>query len=402
MICINKRLIGTDRHLLYDGDVFSWARVIPEESWLCGFSQDHARSVDTIAALSGKEIDIYPGTSYIEMWDKLRPTGIDGVPISKSLPKREFNSYLNRLVDQSWNLVKDCQGKYHANEFMTIRQFLLGLGRCKVDVKRLRDILDKNQAQKSSVESFRPEVDGLLRKIRYSQTSSCSGRLTVKEGPSILTLRKDLRSLLMSTRTSGNIVQIDFVSLEPRVALSVAGLSPTGDIYENIIHDVLGGDVNRDAAKIATIGSLYGMSAKRMSDVIQSKSMAECRSILRRIRDYFKIPQLDRSLKRDLSSTGRILSHYGKEMKPDTDSGHVLVNRFIQSTASDAAILGFSLLTDTLRNSDIDFDPIFVIHDALIIDVSSKSLKSLKRIVEEFSSPPGLQGSFPLSFEIIS
>jgi len=401
-ICINKNLIGSESHLVYDGSTFSWKSLIPKDSWLCGFSERHVRSIDIISEALGDKIQTSPGENYEKAWSTVRPDGLTNIPLSKALQRDVFQAYIERLVDQSWNLLASCQGKYHTKEFLTIRSFLLGLGQCKIDIKSLYKVLDSESENGSSLRSFIPDSSGFIPKVMYSQISSCSGRLTVKSGPSILTLRKDRRKFFRSAKHNGNIVQVDFVSLEPRVALSLSKNYPKGDVYEKIRRDVLDSSVTRDVAKIATIGSLYGMSASRMSSVISVEDISLCKTILKKIREYFKIPDIEKSLKKESKISGKILSHYGKEMSVDQEPGHILVNRFIQSTSSDAAILGFSLFREMISKAEIDASPVFVIHDALILDVCGEDVEKLKLLTSEFSALPGLEGSFPLSFEIIS
>ena len=285
---------------------------------------------------------------------------------------------------------------------MTIRRFLQGLGRCRVDSQAVTKILSDKSQRSGSLSSFLPEGDGLLSRPVYSQVASCSGRLTVTKGPSILTLRKDRRSLLRSSKKDGTIVQIDFVSLEPRVALSVAGHESPADIYEDIRENVLGGCVSRKVAKIATISSLYGMSARKLSEMVGLKSESEAREVLKKIRGHFQIRCLERELNKSVISDGFIKSHYGRIMNIDDSSNHILVNRFIQSTATDAALLGFQKLVDEIQNNGISADPVFVIHDALIFDVEKYDLEKLSQFVKNPISLPGLSGDFPIALEIIS
>jgi len=283
-----------------------------------------------------------------------------------------------------------------------MRGFLQSLDQAKIDKKRLYEILDDPSERDGSLRSFIPDSQGLLSKVSYSQTSSCSGRLTVKSGPSILTMRKDRRALLRSRYSDGKIIQIDFVSLEPRVALCTAGSPFDGDVYNLIGKDVLNSEVDRKSAKIATIGCLYGMSAKKLSDVIGTNDLGMSRQILKKIRNHFKIPRLEKDLKSQLSENGSITNLYGRVMTPDSDSGHLLVNRFIQSTAADAAILGFSSLCRQIENEEIKASPIFVIHDALILDVDCDDLEKIENIIENSLRLPKLDGKFPVSMEIIS
>jgi len=399
-VCIHKDVIGSDRHLVSDGDEFCWSPFVPDDAWLCGFSDSHLRSVDLLASQVGVSLKVSPSESHDKSWSILRPNGSVGVPWRWVLRGSTFQAHLEQLLDQIWELLRSNHDSYYGQEFVTMRGFLQSLDRSKIDKKGLYEILDNPGERDGSLRSFIPDSQGLLNKISYSQTSSCSGRLTVKSGPSILTMRKDRRSLLRSRYTDGKIIQIDFVSLEPRVALCTAGSPFDGDIYDLIRRDVLNSEVDRKSAKIATIGCLYGMSAKKLSEVLGSNDSS--RQILKKIRNHFKIPKLEKDLKSQLSENGSITNLYGRVMTPDSDSGHLLVNRFIQSTAADAAILGFSSLCDQISNEEIRARPIFVIHDALIFDVDCDDLVRINDIIENPLILPKLDGKFPVSMEIIS
>ena len=57
----------------------------------------------------------------------------------------------------------------------------------------------------------------------------------------------------------------------------------------------------------------------------------------------------------------------------------MLINNFLQSTAVDIALLGFSHLTNKLSELGVKF--LFVIHDALIIDVPPEVIPKLQDTV---------------------
>jgi len=401
-VCIHKSLIGTNHHLISQDGEFRWDSSIPEEAWLCGNSDDHPRSLDVLSKSTGVSLSTSPSEAYSTMWSLLRPDGMKNVPMSWALESERFQTHLKQLLRQIDELLSSHHDSYYAREFVTIRQFLQGLDRCKIDKKSVLKILNDESERDGSLRSFIPDDSGFLQKTVYSQTSSCSGRLTVVKGPSILTLRKDRRSLLRSSSQTGIIVQIDFVSLEPRVALSISDKSSQGDIYESIRNNVLGGEVSRDVAKIATISSLYGMSSRKLGEMIGDRDASRARRVLRKIRDHFEISSLEKSLRESSKSDLKIKSHYGRVMMTDDMSNHVLVNRFIQSTATDAALLGFRNLVDEIQNKGIRARPVFVIHDALILDVEKDDYHKLNSVVSVPLELPDLKGTFPVSIEIIA
>ena len=401
VVCIHRDLMGSTGHLVSDRNSFRWSETVPSDAWLFGSSDCHPLSLDLLARTVGEPLSSLQGPSHERMWEILRVQGTRGVPLVHALREGDFKAHLDKLLTQLWSLLDSQYDSYYTREFVTIRRFLQGLNQCKIDSKELYRILDDDGERDGCLRSFTPDESGTLNPVTYSQISSCSGRLTIEKGPSILTLKKSRRSLLRSRFSGGSIVQVDFVSLEPRVALSIAEQASSCDIYTMIGKSVLGGDVSRDTAKVAIIGSLYGMSPRKLSEILGNRGDYDARAILEKIKEYFKIPSLKRRLKRELKNTGSIRSHYGRIMKLDQDSDHILINRFIQSTAADAAILGFSSLMKNLSKLDIFASPVFVIHDALIVDVSDHHIDDFMNFLKKPLILPGLSGDFPVSVEII-
>ena len=207
-----------------------------------------------------------------------------------------------------------------------------------------------------------------------TQNNTVTGRLTIAHGPNILTLKKKYRRILKSSFKNGVIIQADIVSLEPRIALCVAQKIPPEDIYATIRDDVLNGEVSRSQAKIATLGCIYGMSPWTLSQKLPENLNA--RDILMKIREYFDIPHLERELKREFLESGYIKNVYGRRINTDSS----LVNHFLQSTGADASLLAFDRLKKYLSDNGVNFKFLYVIHDAILIDVDDKALSKIKEL----------------------
>ncbi len=389
-------------HLVSEDQMFRWSDSVPDGAWVCGFSEKYSRSLDLLAAATGSTLQTTPGESHVTMWSALRESGIKDVPLRYALKGAGFQAYLKRLIRQSSDLLETYGDSYHAKEFVTIRQFLQGLVQCSINKKELYRIINSEDERTGALKTFIPLDSGLLPATTYSQISSCSGRLTITSGPSILTLRKDRRSLLRSARKKSKLVQIDFVSLEPRIALSISGNNTCSDVYEIVRSNALESSVNRDVAKIATISSLYGMSPRKLAKLIGDCEPSEAKKILEKIRKYFKISALEGRLKKEAEKDQTVKNHYGRQLSVENAPKHILVNRFIQSTAADGALLGFSKLMDDFSDRGLDIDPVFVIHDAVIVDVPDSSMREFLKIISNPLSIPGIDGSFPVATEIIA
>jgi hypothetical protein len=92
---------------------------------------------------------------------------------------------------------------------------------------------------------------------------------------------------------------------------------------------------------------------------------------------------------------------FGRPIFVEDRSDHVLFNHFVQSSAAEASILGFYRLFETAPASLSDCVPIFVIHDALVVDASRKSAEMITGLCKDGIDIPGL-GNFPVDIKDLS
>jgi hypothetical protein len=231
------------------------------------------------------------------------------------------------------------------------------------------------------VESFAPGSGGYAQVPKYSHATQ-TGRLKVVEGPKILTVSKPDRRVISSRFSGGRILQVDFVSLEPRVALYTAGQDPgAGDVYEWIASSI-GMGLTRSKVKVPTLSVLYGQSA-RNDDLVSS-------TIREKIQSLFKIQEMKERI-----ASGKFSNGFGRPL--ETVEDRLLISHYTQSTAVDVALLGFRKLLESFgSHSGVGIVPIFVLHDALILDVSPEIYGFLKGKVDEGVIVDRL-GHFPLS-----
>jgi hypothetical protein len=117
-----------------------------------------------------------------------------------------------------------------------------------------------------------------------------------------------------------------------------------------------------------------------------------------RIRSYFRTPDLRRRIAEDLSSTGFIHNKYGRPLTvDDSSSEHLFVNTYAQSTGVDVSLLGFKAILDRLGTDGIR--PLFVLHDALILDVRNDRIKDVECVSS--IEVPGYTAPFPLKVETL-
>jgi len=299
------------------------------------------------------------------------------VPWIRAIGKERFLEKVKSAYACVNKLIEDPNVEPYLSTLLLEREVLSLLQQTKIDAREF-----EKRRSSPSVESFAPNPSGFASAIRYSHLTS-TGRLKVVEGPRILTISKQDRRVIASRFSDGRILQVDFVSLEPRVALYSVGQDPgRDDVYEWIAKSV-DPTLARSKVKVPTLSILYGQSA-RNDDPVSS-------SLRERIGKLFKVDEL-----RGLSSkNGSIRNGYGRPLEDVED--RLKISHYVQSTSVDVALLGFrNLLAGLGSHVGKGIVPIFVLHDALILDVSPELYRMLKEHVERGVDVEPL-GHFPLS-----
>lgn len=170
-------------------------------------------------------------------------------------------------------------------------------------------------------------------------------------------------------------MSVDFVSLEPRLALFAVGRSPKGDVYEEISR--VSGEP-RSRTKIATLSFLYGAAGR---DGVSDR-------LRQHVREYFNVRELHRKIEDCGGKNG-----YGRPLHVDEE--RLLIPHWVQSTAVDVCLIAFSELAERLLGIA---DPLFLVHDAMFLDVPVENTGVLSKIIEEgvMVSP---YGNFSLSLK---
>ena len=383
-------MLGSKKNLLYERDLdrFLWVDKIDRGAWVYGDST-HTRDIGVLLQALGANIDPIFDERHQQIWSTLRDQGTLGVPAHLALGDRTFKIRLSNLLNQLWMFLNNNIDNYYMNEFLIARRLLKSLQPCMINQEKYdRVIQNATSSTLPSLEKFKPNDQGFCQSPVYSQTGSVTGRLTVT-GPNILTLKKAHREIFSSRFKNGHIVQIDLVSLEPRVALSIAGKESPPDIYSYISENILKNEINREITKIVTLSCIYGASFRSVASKIGDLDKA--RYFTKKIEDFFKISEISKRINNEIKQLGYYHNFYGRRLK-DSNSK---INHFIQSSSVDVSLLGFSRLMNDCQSQGLNVIPVFVIHDALIVDVDSFSLNHLRRIVDEGIKIPKIKFSFP-------
>lgn len=364
-ITVSRSVLGCSRDVSIR-EKLATVQAPAEGSYTVGEREVKAASLDDICtAFDVKLPDIIPPERAAAYRKYLGSNEIDW---SLALGNKGLASELRRYRSEIIPLVEKMESTGYTETLISGRKILESLVPVKVDPVKVSSLIEAGEP----LESFVPSIGGYCDPIRYTHGTK-TGRMRIESGPRVLTMSKSSRKVLVSRYPGGRVLSVDFVSLEPRLALFTVGKTSRGDVYDEISR---GSGEPRSKVKIATLSFLYGAAA---TDGVGDR-------LKRQVREYFKVSELHRRIEECGGSNG-----YGRPLHVDED--RLLIPHWVQSTAVDICLLGFSSLVKRLRGIA---DPLFLVHDALFLDVPADNISGLTEIISEgvMVSP---YGSFPLS-----
>ena len=301
------------------------------------------------------KINLYD--KYINMFSNPSSILIENV-----LPEDLLDQYkldCKALLDQ----VKDLDKENYTNNILDYKEFLDNLDQIKINVLAYKAFceVESNETILSTLKSFKP-IKGFTNKVSYNLTGTITGRLVAnKNSPKVLTLPSRCRKIFESSYGSeGKLFNIDFVSLEPRVARKVLGKECSNDIYEEI-KSQLDMIIDRSVIKKAIISVLYG----KHSD-IEGISKEKSDLVLKCVHEYFSIKDLY-DISNKIHNNRYRKNFYGRPiLNLDEEKTNKIINNYIQSTAVDISLMYFSSITKTFKEK---ISPLFVLHDAFVVDI---------------------------------
>lgn len=317
------------------------------------------------------------------------------IPWQHVLPRSVYENYFKNTVKVIEDTFSELPFDYYETAWIPGTALLASLKPAKIDVDAWHKFLDEANVNAAVLASFKPDPRGFADVPTYNRFGTRTGRLTVSDGPNILTLKREHRAILRSSFSDGFICSLDFRALEPRIVLAEAGRSSDAeDIYGELAEKIFGDRSNRDAVKVAVISELYG-AAKESLRARLGISQAKIDAFVRGINDFFKLEDLRARLATQAAS-GRIINHFGRPLQVDPSAKNLFINTYVQSTGVDVAMIGFNNILDHLGKDGVR--PLFVLHDALILDVKSDRKSDIEKITSV--KIPHYELDFPLKFEI--
>lgn len=386
-LLVHKNSTGLPYHALLEEDRIKWVNDIGDCELLFGIDNS-INSVEPLFKLFNVEVkDLVPEAvkrSFLEC-------GYSGqVPWSYVIPKRQFTTLLKGFLESIQKSAKSITSSRYSDFFIETNELFSLLKPSKIDNFSAKRFLEQgdNHVLKSIIKM---STDNTLPPPSYDRVSTKTGRLLTRSGPQVLTLKKEFRSIFVPTNPGNKLYEIDFVSLEPRVALNIADRKVQADVYTSFAEDS-GTNITRDTAKLAVLCALYGAGKYRLESLLREDgSKMTASTLLRKVKEYFSIDALSRSLAKE-AEDGKITNCFGRPVEVDDNRSSMLVNNFLQSSAVDVALLGFLDFCKEMKSAVI---PLFVIHDALVFESSPEHIDSITEYVDNGFNIKNM-GNFPL------
>ena len=370
--CVHKSIIGTEEHLVWSDGRISFAGEIPHGIWLLGPDGN----LETLAALNATTLStILPPEQLHCMKRLLGSTFNSGsIPWRFVLQRDQFKDFLRGLLESIKGLLEQGNTSYYTDVFLECSSVFESLSSAilSVDVLEAHLAATSNPSLKSTLLSF-ASYNGVTPPVRYDRLASKTGRLTVASGPQILTLKRSCRDIITSRYPGGRVMYCDYRALETRAMLTLVGRAVTdADPYEEISRIYLGDAYPRSTVKLVTLANLYGSTVAATAARL-ARPISEVTLITSKLNELFDVNSLRLKLRTEwMANKGIIRNGYGRALRVEDES--TLVNYFVQSTSVDIALLGFSQIITRIKNETLDIIPLFVLHDALIIDVHPRHM----------------------------
>jgi hypothetical protein len=392
--------MGTERHLYVDTG-YRWVDDVPLGVWhLSGQVKLRSdRCLDTVMRLAGKEISSRPPERFINAMNLLMSGSNVQPPWSQVMPEREHRGLVKSLINEATVALDTLSRDYYVNTWVPQSAVLRSLQPARVDKARYLELRASAGNNAKVIESFQPDSDGMATIVDYDRFGTRTGRLTTASGPAILSLKREFRDMVVPVEEGGAIAYVDFAALEARVLLYEAGgRCEDADMYTFISRELFAGTASRNAIKQAVISELYGSGKHSLGEVLGIEGK-ELNDFVGKVKRFFRTKELLKRVKDEFIKTGHVTNRYGRSLLIEEPLDHILINTYAQSTGVDVSLLGFSELVNQFSGLP-GVRPIFVLHDALLLDVAPDCIDIVKSI--DKVRVPGYVNYFPLKCEFIT
>lgn len=395
--CIDKTVLGTEKHIVVEDDGFVWSESVPRDAWLMTGLFKENRCLDSLIAISHNSVAKMPDKHVNAMRTVLSSSNVD-IPWQHAIPQRDFRIFFKNLVQETSSIFPELPFSYYDTAWTPGTEVLSSLKSAKIDDEEFKRISSIQTQNSEVIESFRPGRTGYARRPEYDRLKTRTGRLVVASGPNILVLDKSYRKMIKSSFDKGIICFLDFRALEARIVLAEAGkYAGHGDIYQELSEQLFDGIVSRDTVKTSVISELYGISRGSLKTKLNT-SDEKLDRFIGKIKDYFQLNELKKRLKKEAAFDEKIKNRFGRPLLVNASQDNLLVNTYAQSSGVDVSLIGFNRVLKRLGTDGVR--PLFVLHDAIILDVREDRLQDVKNC--DSVDIPTYEKSFPLKFEQVS
>lgn len=376
MFYIDKAFLGSGRHIIFSANRLEMSEVLPQ-GYIVENGGTGPGTVGSFAKIS--ELNISLASQEI-----MKTIEECKIPVSQAglMHLMRPNEFKARLSSYS-RLIKELNGAM--GEYAQVYSDNIRLLNSCVT-----PVLDSDTPEEISCDFQTP--------VRYDTTSTKTGRMSVVSGPNVL-VRKQFKEYLRSRYPGGVVAEIDYSALEPRTGLAIAGseLATDRNLYETVGRQL--GLHDRNTVKQMLISFLYGASIRTLSSQA-GVAEKDLKSHLSKLKGFFSHDKVVNELKEQLKKHGRFKNRFGRIIYPDSTRNGVLYNNYIQSSAVDVALSGFSNLMDWSKTESIRMDTLFFIHDAMIVDIHPDDYDKVKERSANLETNLGM--SFPTKIKVLN
>lgn len=377
-ICFHKDIFQYHKHIFLtrEGSFYQFSDW-EEETKKEGRISITQKELENLPELYSFEPIKFPNEKYLSIFENYKLD--QNVPWPLVLSKKNFTRCVKEFGLLFQMTVSSFDLTYYNNIFKKYENcFARYLQPAKINPVKfsINSLLEQNN---SVLQSFKPDKDGFASIPMYSFFTT-TGRSKIVSGPNILRLKKEHRNILTSRfGENGDLWYFDYSSLEPRVALAARsiGLDYDSDIYESVNKKIFSGSYPRDVIKTVVLSILYGAGETEKREIQEQLKVRknEVEQIFESINSFFQIKEFKEELinKNDANGRKYIENFYGRRVSTKNARPYVLPNYFVQSTAVDVAMLGFTNIFDYLKKEKLMqfVVPVFGLHDALILDIKN-------------------------------
>ena len=389
-VYIHKTILGFQQHLVVnDSGEIHRVKEIPDDQLLVFGDPE----LPEIAKVYGLPLPTFPSQPQLKAFQTVLKGAEDkDIPWHLAMPPGVFKKDVMGLAEVLHRTFGRINLDYYRDHYRKTLSIFNKMQSAKIDSRAW--MFHKNNPDLLTphvFNSFKPDSNWFAPKTVYSKSDTKTGRLKVIDGANILHLPKEQRNILTSRFGSeGKVMHLDFRALEPRVVLFVnqllfplsgnvplLGYQAVGeDIYQDVL-DALGiTDIHRDKVKDVILSQLYGAGYEKILSGLVG--IRDPEGFISAVNDFFGLDKIRERLFQEYEANNRefILSFYGRRLDTREAKPYMLLNYFAQSTAVDVALYGFRNILRAINANPL-IVPLFILHDALVLDVHNSALSHL-------------------------